>query len=148
SISRIDLSEIVDQSVELTRQQCDAKGIAVEVDGPRPMIASADAVLIGQAILNLLLNAVEAMSGPGIVRVRFSPPRPELGVKQFQIVVRDEGPGIPGDVLDRIFNPFFTTKDTGTGLGLSIVHRIVESHDGTITATNDPEGGAKFEIRI
>ncbi len=51
-------------------------------------------------------------------------------------------------MLDRIFNPFFTTKDTGTGLGLSIVHRIVEAHDGTIHVTNPPGGGARFEIRI
>jgi signal transduction histidine kinase len=98
--------------------------------------------------LNLLLNSVEAMGGPGAIRVRYCEPSPELGAKQFQIVVHDSGPGIRGDVLDRIFNPFFTTKDTGTGLGLSIVHRIVEAHDGTITATNDPAGGAKFEIRI
>jgi two-component system sensor histidine kinase PilS (NtrC family) len=51
-------------------------------------------------------------------------------------------------VLDRIFNPFFTTKDTGTGLGLAIVHRVVEAHDGTIIVTNPDDGGAKFEIRI
>jgi len=68
--------------------------------------------------------------------------------RQFRVVVRDTGPGIPADVLDRIFNPFFTTKDTGTGLGLSIVHRIVEAHDGTITARNADAGGAEFEIRV
>jgi len=50
--------------------------------------------------------------------------------------------------LDKIFNPFFTTKETGTGLGLAIVHRIIEAHDGTITAVNGPAGGAVFEIRI
>ena len=60
--------------------------------------------------------------------------------------MRDHGPGIPAHILDRIFNPFFTTKDTGTGLGLAIVHRVVEAHDGTIIATNAEDGGAKFEI--
>jgi signal transduction histidine kinase len=63
-------------------------------------------------------------------------------------VVTDTGPGIPPEVLDRIFNPFFTTKESGTGLGLSIVHRVVEAHDGTITASNIDGGGAKFEVRI
>jgi signal transduction histidine kinase len=68
--------------------------------------------------------------------------------RQFRIVVRDSGPGIKAEVLDRIFNPFFTTKDRGTGLGLAIVHRIVEAHEGTIMATNVAGGGAQFEIRI
>ena len=60
----------------------------------------------------------------------------------------DEGPGIGKEILERVFNPFFTTKDTGTGLGLAIVHRVVEAHDGTITVTNRESGGARFEIRV
>jgi signal transduction histidine kinase len=61
-------------------------------------------------------------------------------------VVHDNGPGIPPGAMDKIFNPFFTTKDTGTGLGLAMVHRVVEAHDGTILVTND--GGARFELRM
>ena len=68
--------------------------------------------------------------------------------KQFHLTVRDTGPGLPAGVLDKIFNPFFTTKDTGTGLGLAIVHRVVEAHDGTIIVTNAEGGGARFEIRV
>jgi signal transduction histidine kinase len=68
--------------------------------------------------------------------------------RQCYLTIVDSGPGIPANVLDRIFNPFFTTKDTGTGLGLSIVHRVIEAHDGTITASNEKGGGARFEIRI
>ena len=80
----------------------------------------------------------------GTVHVRFA----AGDDKQFWLQVQDTGPGIPPAILDRIFNPFFTTKDTGTGLGLAIVHRIVEAHDGTITATNAEDGGARFDIRI
>ena len=60
----------------------------------------------------------------------------------------DRPVGVVPQVLDRIFNPFFTTKDTGTGLGLAIVHRVVESHDGLIVAGNEAGGGARFEIRV
>jgi signal transduction histidine kinase len=100
---------------------------------------------LSQALLNLVLNAHEAIteSNGSAIRVELAPH--ENGVK---LVVEDDGAGIPPHVLDRIFNPFFTTKDEGTGLGLSIVHRIVEAHNGTITASNRPEGGARFEIRI
>jgi two-component system sensor histidine kinase PilS (NtrC family) len=71
-----------------------------------------------------------------------------LEVSQFYLVVEDDGAGIPAEIMDRIFNPFFTTKDTGTGLGLAIVHRIVEAHDGAISASNRADGGARFEIRV
>jgi signal transduction histidine kinase len=98
--------------------------------------------------MNLVLNAIEAMHGPGQVTLRYAPPPAESDAKQFHLIVRDTGPGIPGHILDRIFNPFFTTKDSGTGLGLAIVHRAVEAHNGTIHASNADGGGAKFEIRI
>jgi len=148
NVAEMDLAEVVDQAVELSRHQRDAKGIGVECEGSRPMIALADAVLIGQALLNLILNATEAMDAPGVIRVRWCAPQPNADAREFQLTVHDSGPGIPGDILDRIFNPFFTTKDSGTGLGLAIVHRVIEAHDGSITATNDPDGGARFEIRI
>ena len=117
-------------------------------DGPRPMHVTADPLLVGQAALNLLLNAAEAMPDGGQVTVRYFAPPEGSEAKQFHLLVRDTGPGIPAGVLDQIFNPFFTTKDTGTGLGLAIVHRVVEAHDGTVTAGNFDGGGARFEVRI
>ena len=145
-----DLAEIVDTAVEMATAKFEERGVRCTVEGPRPLKVRIDPLLIGQALLNLLLNAAEAM-GPGAlgtVTVRFGRPAADSDVRQFHLVVTDAGPGIPPQVLDRIFNPFFTTKDAGTGLGLSIVHRIVEAHEGTITATNEPGGGAKFEIRV
>jgi len=108
-------------------------------------------MLVGQVVLNLLLNAAEAIADDGhggTVTIRYASPPADSDARQFHMIVRDSGPGIPAHVLDRIFNPFFTTKDTGTGLGLAIVHRIIEAHDGMILATNEPGGGAKFEIRV
>jgi signal transduction histidine kinase len=150
-----DLPEVLEQAVELAGPALRDRGVRCVLDGPRPMHVTADPLLIGQAALNLLLNAAEAMDGHeggggggGTVTVRYGPPPADSDAKQFHLVVRDAGPGIPPQVLDRIFNPFFTTKDTGTGLGLSIVHRVVEAHDGTIVVTNPDGGGARFEIRI
>lgn len=144
----MNLAEVMDNVVELATPHAQAKHIAIEVEGARPMRVEADRNLLEQSILNLVLNAIEAMHGPGAVRVSYFPPPEHSEAKQFHLVVRDTGPGIPPEILDRIFNPFFTTKDKGTGLGLAIVHRIMEAHNGTISATNDVIGGAKFEVRI
>jgi signal transduction histidine kinase len=93
-----------------------------------------------------VLNAADAVGLPGgRIEVGYGSP---TGDSQLAIWVRDNGPGIPAPIMDRIFNPFFTTKENGTGLGLAIVHRIVEAHDGSITVSNADGGGARFEIRI
>lgn len=144
----MDLSETIEQAVELAQQAFEQHQVRCIVSGPATMPVRADSLLIGQAILNLLINAAQAMPGPGAVRLTYGPPPADVEAKQLQIVIHDTGPGIPPGVMDKIFNPFFTTKDSGTGLGLAIVHRIIEAHDGTIQVTNPPDGGARFEVRI
>jgi signal transduction histidine kinase len=173
NLQEMDLADVIEQAAELAQHRCichlapghdrgligiaserdsddnDHRAVIVHLNGPRPLVIQGDPVLLGQAALNLILNAVEAARGRGDVHVSWSAPVPsQSDAKQFHLVVRDAGPGIPTNILDKIFNPFFTTKDTGTGLGLAIVHRIVESHDGSIAASNSPDGGAKFEIRV
>jgi len=144
----MDLREAVDQSVDFAGASLQARHVNCNVIGPATLPCLGDSMLIGQAILNLVLNAAEAVDGGGSVTVEFRKPLAESDAKQFHLIVQDSGPGIPPHVLDRIFNPFFTTKDHGTGLGLAIVHRIVEAHEGSIVVTNPPTGGARFEIRI
>ena len=109
------------------------------------MPVQVDPRLMGQALLNLLINGIEAAGEGGTVEITWCA---ALSPETFSISICDSGPGIAPAVMDRIFNPFFTTKETGTGLGLAIVHRIVEAHSGTITASNPPGGGAMFEIRM
>lgn len=148
SAVEIDLGDVVEQSIELASQQLLSRGVTCAANGPRPMTVKADPLLIGQAVLNLVLNAAEAIDGGGAITVSFGPPQTDTDARQFCLTVRDTGPGIPPLVLDRIFNPFFTTKESGTGLGLAIVHRVVEAHEGTISANNPEGGGARFDIRI
>jgi signal transduction histidine kinase len=146
-IARMDLRETVDQAVELAADAMAKRSVTCEVIGPSTLEVEADPRLMGQAVLNLVLNAAEAMDAGGKVTVWVNAPAAGEA-KQFVLVVQDAGSGLPADVMDKIFDPFFTTKDTGTGLGLAIVHRVVEAHDGSISAGNAPEGGARFEIRI
>jgi signal transduction histidine kinase len=149
SPAETDLGGIVETAIDLARPKIIEHGIDVSVRGDeRPVVVLVDEQLLGQAVLNLVLNAVEAMEAGGRLDVQYSAARAQDGARQLRLVIRDGGPGIPASILDRIFNPFFTTKEAGTGLGLAIVHRVVDAHDGTITASNPPGGGAQFEIRI
>jgi signal transduction histidine kinase len=96
-----------------------------------------------QVILNLAINAVQAMTGPGEVLLSAKPAESSV-----MISVRDYGPGIADEHLDKIFNPFFTTKEAGTGLGLSVVHQIVTQHGGVVNAERNLDGGMTFSLVI
>jgi signal transduction histidine kinase len=148
TVEATDLAEIVTQAAEYAAAAFRERGVRCDVRGPASLPVSADPLLLGQALLNLLLNAAEASAAGGAVVVAYSGPPAGSEAKQFHVAVQDAGSGIPPGILDRIFNPFFTTKDAGTGLGLAIVHRVVEAHDGAITASNVDGGGARFEIRV
>lgn len=146
-IATMNLRQVVMQSVEYASLQLGKRGIGCQIHGSSELNVQADANLLGQATLNLLLNSADAAPQNGCIKIEFHAPI-EAEARQFVLTIEDNGPGIPVEMLDKIFNPFFTTKDTGTGLGLAIVHRIVEAHDGTIVAKNLNTGGAKFEIRV
>jgi two-component system sensor histidine kinase HydH len=114
----------------------------------------ADEGLLVQALGNVIRNAIEAMveqagSNRAIeCRIARRPVRCPDGNRRDRTVfsIRDEGPGIPDEVIERMFNPFFTTRATGTGLGLAIVHRIVDAHGGHVAVTNSDGGGAVVEL--
>jgi signal transduction histidine kinase len=148
NIGTMDLSQTVLQAVEYAALRLGKRQIECHRRGPVLLEIQADSNLIEQAILNLVLNAADATPEHGTVIIEFRAPVDEQEARQFILSVEDTGPGVPSDMMDKIFNPFFTTKDDGTGLGLAIVHRIVEAHDGTIIVKNIPAGGARFEIRI
>ncbi len=107
----------------------------------------ADAGLVQQAVLNLVRNATDAMASVDGRRILvLDAQEDEVGVV---IRVADTGPGVDEDCIDRIFNPFFTTRNSGTGLGLAIVHRIADAHGGSIAVHSDPQrGGAVFSLSL
>jgi signal transduction histidine kinase len=123
--------------------QLTAQRIAVSVDVPPGIVVSADPDMFRRALLNLALNAVDAMPDGGELTV--TAVEAQGG---FELEVADSGGGLSDDVKRHAFEPFFTTKSGGTGLGLAIVQRIAEAHGGQVRAQNCPEGGAAFTLRL
>lgn len=111
------------------------------------LVAQVDPGMMRRVFSNLVRNAIEAVGGSGRITIEAGSARRS---RKYGVRLRfsDSGPGIPAEIRTKIFNPFFTTKDAGTGLGLAIVHRLVDCQGGTITATNDPKGGAVFTILL
>jgi signal transduction histidine kinase len=139
-----DLREAVTRPLELVRARAGQQGVAVEVDSPdEPVPVSLDAGQFSTVVLNLLLNALDAMPGGGKVTVQVRSDAAGCWLR-----VRDTGPGISAQVREKLFTPFATTRPTGTGLGLSLSRRIVVEHGGSIEAVNQPGGGACFVVRL
>jgi len=141
---RSNLNTTVEHAVMLARQQVLSQPILIELHkAPDLPEVEHDSDQIHQVILNLLLNAVQSIDGPGVVRV-------EIGSRDeyATVTVSDTGRGIPESQLEQIFRPFFTTRANGTGLGLSLVHRIVEEHHGRIDVTSEVGKGSRFEVLI
>jgi signal transduction histidine kinase len=123
--------------------QLEAQRISMVLEAAAEHCLGADREMIRRAVLNLVLNGVDAMPDGGTLTLACLAEPEGLALE-----VSDSGPGLPDDVLPRIFEPFFTTKQGGTGLGLAIVSRIAEAHGGSVTARNAPGGGAAFTLRI
>jgi PAS domain S-box-containing protein len=157
-VERTDIADVVQQSVTMAESKVPRREVAVRVnlDPALPMIES-DHHQLSQVFTNLIANAFEALDGKGVVTISATtssieadpaftgvyPPTPAVLIE-----VADDGPGIPPDLTDRIFNPFFTTKVTGTGLGLAIVRKIVDAHDGRIDVSSTPASGTTFRVTL
>ncbi len=150
-VGDVDLNEVAERALSLIGYELRLGDVQLETDlAPGLPAVRGDRHQIQQVVLNLLTNAVQAMSKlppdqPRHLRVTSAREK-----KRAVLRVADSGPGIPDDLLPRIFDPFVTTKapGKGTGLGLSITYRIVEDHGGQITADRAPEGGALFTVAL
>ena len=139
-----DIAGTAEHAVMFARQQAITKRIMIELnhDEQIPPVDH-DPNQINQVLLNLLLNAIQAMGKPGAIHVSL-----RRDHDSALITVADEGKGILPENLENIFRPFFTTKGHGTGLGLSLARRIVEAHGGTIRVRSEIGKGTQFEVRL
>jgi PAS domain S-box-containing protein len=147
----VNLNELTAEIVKLWSSKLRKSDIQLNLDltdGLPPV--HGDIIGLQQVINNVVLNAIEAMDEGGDIDIRTLPNGPRFGPEpdMVQLSVSDNGPGIPKDHQEDIFNPFFTTKASGTGLGLSISHQIIKRQGGTFKFESDPENGTTFVIEM
>jgi PAS domain S-box-containing protein len=146
--SQVDLAELIDRQVRLITPRAEMQNIHVQVEVPPQGIprVDADRMRLEQVLLNLLVNAMEAMPEGGTLAVRLSASASADG-KSILLEVIDTGPGIPDNARDRVFDPYFTTKSEGTGMGLALCDKIIRQHQGSIDFRTSPAGTA-FEVTL
>lgn len=139
----VDINALIHHSLQLVSQDAQSRGIELQFT-PRPELTSikADPDRLNQVLLNLYLNAMQAIGRDGVIHVSAS----EADRQRVKIVVKDSGKGMSDEELQAIFTPYFTTKADGTGLGLAVVQNIIEQHGGTIRAESQPGAGAIFTL--
>jgi PAS domain S-box-containing protein len=139
-LAPVDVPGLLEEAAEMLRRDRLSAGIDISVEAA-PAILHADAELLRATLLNLLINAAQALGGGGRITLAAHPLDGHV-----EIAVRDTGPGIPAELRDQVFEPFFTTKARGGGLGLPIARRTAELHGGTLTATCPPGGGTIMSL--
>lgn len=150
-----DISQVLSRTISLARYNFPEKEVEIKEDyQPGLPLIPADSERLTQAFLNLLNNAFEATPEGGEIDVRSQKSevrgqgsgdrRP--ATDSIVITISDSGPGIPSDILERVFDPFYTTKEKGTGLGLFITQNIIIAHGGSVKVESMPRQGASFKV--
>ena len=143
-----DLETVIEQVVHLLQMSARKKDVTLERAGDPLPTGTADASRLKQALVNLLLNAIQASPAGTTVVVTTRTSVDAAGHPVVEVAIQDEGPGIPEEHRETIFHPFFTTKDNGTGLGLPVTRQIVAEHGGSISVEGAVGRGATFVIRL
>jgi signal transduction histidine kinase len=141
----ITFSELVDQSLTTVKAEAEKKGVALRVeDKLQDFLFQADRESTCRALINLVGNAIQWSEPGGIVTISGRRPAGTEGVAVIRVA--DKGPGLRPEQMERVFQPFFTTRPLGTGLGLANVKKIMDCQGGSVLATNNPNGGASFSL--
>jgi two-component system sensor histidine kinase HydH len=147
-LSPTDITDLIEHSVRLVQAEALSRNVTIQMSVSNLTKLPLDQSRISQALLNLLLNAMQAVDSMGHVEIGAVLNASE---SRLHLWVEDDGPGIARDKIERIFEPFYTTREKGTGLGLAIVYKIVENHNGEIKVISPPAGmaqGCRFSIFI
>ena len=142
--TRTDLNAVIARLVEFFEPLAHNKNIELQVSNPgEPVMCGADEKLLSRALLNIVINAQEAMPDGGILHVST-----RIDESWAIVAISDTGIGIAQQDREKILRPFFSSKGTGTGLGLSITQRIIHEHGGELTFESNPDEGTTFTIRL
>lgn len=143
-LEQVDMQKILTHVCELLRPEAAARGIEVSTHSEAPLPSvMADPIRLTQALVNLVINAIQAVERNGRVELSAA-----VAAGMICVAVKDSGPGIPPEKLAQIFDPYFTTKQEGHGLGLWIAQQIITAHGGVLQAQNGPDGGAVLTMRL
>ena len=145
-LAAVDVDEVIQHCLGYASPARSTNGTKIDTNGVTSgLMLYVDQGQLQRAVLNLVFNAIDAAGEGGVVRISTAVIEDE---DICEIRISDNGPGIPEGLTNKIFNPFFTTKDSGTGLGLAIVHRIAESNGGCVRAGNLENGGAELILTL
>ncbi len=149
TFTAVQVHDVLDISLRLLQHQITGKMISVTRDfRAMPGVVRGDEAQLQQVIMNLLLNALEAMGTSGVLTISTEIIEDNGDTHLMRINIQDSGMGIKKENLERVFEPFFTTKKNGTGLGLAISQRVAREHHGKIEAQSEPGQGSTFVISL
>ena len=143
----VDLAATLRRALHLLEPECQRRGVAAQLRAPEPVHVQADPVALDQIVHNLLMNALQALESVDVATRALTVSVARQGT-QGELQVADTGPGIPPELLPRLFEPFFSARKGGLGLGLTLCETLASGMDGSLTAANRPEGGALFCLRL
>ena len=148
-VRRISPSEVVDSALYLLEQRLNSYGVETKLIRNHPLAeTSIDPEQLKEVLVNIIINACEVMDQGGRITIQEEEKHLDNSTKVAVIRISDNGPGIPPEIMDEIFNPFFTTKEEGTGLGLSIAFNIINEHKGWLDVQSEKDQGATFTITL
>jgi signal transduction histidine kinase len=142
-------SNVVDSTIQLLGHRLRSYDVQLKIERQQSLpVVSADPEQLKEVIVNIIVNACEAMGRGGTITIQEQVVSGDSMPPSARIKISDTGPGIPSNIIEKILQPFFTTKEQGTGLGLSIAARVIAEHNGRIDISSAAGHGATFLISL